>query len=109
MSELGLAELLEARAGEEFELHARAINPQFVRMLRTIGFDREWERTEGAYLYDADDNRYLDWLGGFGMFAVGRNNPRVREWLIESMEIQTPNAVQLGISPVTPLARSERR
>ena len=67
-----------------------------VRVLRTIGFDRDWARAEGAYLYDADGERYLDWLGGFGMFNVGRNNPRVRDWLVEAMELQVPNAPQLA-------------
>jgi ornithine--oxo-acid transaminase len=76
-------------------------------VLRTIGFDRDWARTEGAYLYDSDGERYLDWLGGFGMFNVGRSNPRVRDWLVEAMELQTPNAPQLGISPVTPLLAEE--
>ncbi len=78
-----------------------------VRVLRTIGFDRDWARTEGAYLYDAGGERYLDWLGGFGMFNVGRSNPRVRDWLLEAMELQTPNSPQMGISPVTPLLAEE--
>src|SRR2546423_14706391 len=78
-----------------------------IRVLRTIGFDRDWARTEGAYLYDREGERYLDWLGGFGMFNVGRNNPRVRDWLDESMELQTPNAPHMGISPVTPLLAEE--
>src|SRR5581483_2198422 len=94
-----LRELLRRRAGEDLELFARHVNPQMVRVLRTIGFDREWERTEGAYLYDSAGNRYLDWLGGFGMFNVGRNNRRVREWLVEALELETPNAVQMGVSP----------
>lgn len=102
-----LAELLAARAGEALDLHAEYVNPQMVRVLRTIGFDRDWARTEGAYLYDAEGRPYLDWLGGFGMFNVGRNNPRVRDWLVEAMELQTPNAPQMGISPVTPLLGEE--
>src|SRR4051794_2765550 len=57
-----LAELLRARSGEALELHAEYVNPQMVRVLRTIGFDRDWARTEGAYLYDAEGERYLDWL-----------------------------------------------
>jgi len=93
-----IRELLEQRAGEEYELYARAINPQFVRVLKTIGFDRMWARTEGQYLYDSDGNRYLDMLGGFGMFNVGRNNPRVRAALIETLELQSPGSVQLGVS-----------
>jgi ornithine--oxo-acid transaminase len=102
-----LAELLRARSGEALELHAEYVNPQMIRVLRTIGFDRDWARTEGPYLYDTDGERYLDWLGGFGMFNVGRNNPRVRDWLVEAMELQTPNAPQMGISPVTPLLAEE--
>ncbi len=102
-----LAELLSARSGEVLDLHARYVNPQMVRVLRTIGFDRQWARTEGAYLFDAEGERYLDWLGGFGMFNVGRNNPRVREWLVESLQLETPNAPQLGVSPVTPLLAEE--
>src|SRR6266513_2921625 len=77
-----IRELLEGRAGEEYDLYARTINPQFMRVLKTIGFDRVWSRGEAQYLYDSTGNRYLDLLGGFGMFNVGRNNPRVRAALI---------------------------
>src|SRR3954465_9733604 len=78
--------------------YARAVNPQFVRLLRTIGFDRRWERASGAYLFDEAGDRYLDLLGGFGMFNVGRNNPRVRAALVETLELETPGSVQLGVS-----------
>jgi len=87
-----------ARAGDEHERWARTINPQFVRVLRTIGFDRTWARAEGAYLYDDDGNRYLDMLGGFGMYNVGRNNPRIRAALVEALELETPGSVQLGVT-----------
>src|SRR5712671_7179184 len=82
--------------GDDLDRWARTINPQFVRVLRTIDFDRTWERTEGAYLWDTDGNRYLDMLGGFGMFNVGRNNPRVRDALVQALELDLPGAVQLG-------------
>ena len=102
-----LRDLLQSRAGEALDLHAEYVNPQMIRVLRTIGFDRDWGRTEGAYLYDAQGERYLDWLGGFGMFNVGRSNPRVAAWLREAIEIQTPNAPQMGVSLVTPLLGEE--
>src|SRR5204863_6093812 len=102
-----LRDLLETRAGEALDRHAEYVNPQMIRVLRTIGFDRDWARTEGAYLYDSDGERYLDWLGGLGMFNVGRNNGAVRDWLVEAMELQTPNAPQMGVSPVTPLLAEE--
>jgi ornithine--oxo-acid transaminase len=93
-----LRELLESRAGEDYDLYARTIHPQFVRVRRTIGFDRQWARAEGASLYDVEGRRFLDMLGGFGMFNAGRNNPRIREALVEALELDTPGSVQLGVS-----------
>jgi len=102
-----IRELVEARSGEEYELYARTINPQFMRVLKTIGFDRVWSRAQGQYLYDSEGHRYLDLLGGFGMFNVGRNNPRVRAALIEALELDTPGSVQLGVSLLPGLLAEE--
>jgi ornithine--oxo-acid transaminase len=107
VSELSVRDLVAARGGESVELWARTINPQFARVLKTIGFDRTWVRAEGAYLWDAKGNRFLDLLGGFGMFNVGRNNPRVRAALIEALELDLPGSVQLGASPLPPLLAEE--
>src|SRR4051795_10180559 len=102
-----LRELLEESRGDELDLYARTINPQFVRLLRTIGFDRSWARADGAYLYDSDGTRFLDLLGGFGMYNGGRNNPRGRAALVEALELETPGKVQLGVSPLPGLLASE--
>jgi ornithine--oxo-acid transaminase len=102
-----LRELLEEHRGDELDLYARTINPQFVRLLRTIGFGRSWARADGAYLYDSDGTRFLDLLGGFGMYNVGRNNPRVRAALVEALELETPGKVQLGVSPLPGLLASQ--
>ncbi len=102
-----IRELLEGRAGEDYELYARTINPQFMRVLRTIGFDRVWARADGQYLFDADGNRFLDLLGGFGMFNVGRNNARVHAALVETLELGTPGSVQLGVSLLPGLLAEE--
>jgi ornithine--oxo-acid transaminase len=93
-----LGELLAERAGEGYALYGRHSNPRFVDILRIIGFDRDWARAEGAYLYDRDGTRYLDWLGGFGMFNVGRNNPTVRAALADLLALETPSLPQLGLS-----------
>ncbi|MGH3053731.1 MAG: aminotransferase class III-fold pyridoxal phosphate-dependent enzyme, partial [Gaiellaceae bacterium] len=102
-----LRELLESRRGEDLDLWARTINPQFVRVLRTIGFDRTWARAEGAYLYDTDGTRYLDLLGGFGMYGVGRNNPRIRAALVEELELETPGMLALGTTLLPGLLAEE--
>ena len=95
MAGIDLRALLDGR-GDDLDRWARTINPQFVRVLRTIGFDRTWERAEGAYLWDSDGHRYLDMLGGFGMYNVGRNNPRIRAALVDALELDTPGSVQMG-------------
>jgi ornithine--oxo-acid transaminase len=98
-----IGELATRRREDATDLWAKTINPQFTRILKTIGFDREWARAQGAYLWDAAGNRYLDMLGGFGMFNVGRNNPRIRSALIEALELDLPGSVQMGTTALPPL------
>ncbi len=98
--ELGstLRELLDQRAGDQFALHEQYLNPQMVRVLRTIGFDRSYVRAEGAYLWDDRGDRYLDLLAGFGVFAVGRNHPAVVRALEEVLQGRLPSLVQIDVS-----------
>ncbi len=95
-----IRELLEARLEEKFSLHQRFLNGQMVRMLKAIGFDRTYVRAEGPYLYDEEGNRYLDLLSGFGVFALGRNHPRVKALLEEILRLDLPDLVQLDVSPL---------
>jgi len=71
-------ELLADRAGEAMALNDRHLNPQLGRIVRTLGFDRNWAAGEGAHLIDERGERYLDLLGGYGVFAIGRNHPTSR-------------------------------
>jgi ornithine--oxo-acid transaminase len=104
---MNIKALLAEHRGEDYDLYARGINPQFVRMLRTIGYDRLWSRADSAYLYDVSGRRFLDMYGGFGMFNVGRNNSRVRQALIDTLEAETPGSVQLGVSTLPGLLARE--
>src|SRR5256885_14309019 len=94
MAATSLRALLEQRAGEDYDTYAHGINPQFIRVLRTIGFDRIWARGDGAYLYDAEGNRYLDALGGFGVVKHGRHKPRLPAALVEAPQLDKPRAGQ---------------
>jgi len=107
VSDFSLAELLAGRDDSNVDLWGRTINPQFSRVLKKIGFDREWVRAEGAYLWDERGDKFLDMLGGFGMFNVGRNNARIRAALVEALELDLPGSVQLGASPLPPLLAAE--
>ena len=90
-----LAQLMEERHGENFQLHAQYLNPQLTKVVSTIGFDRFYERGEGAYLYDQDGKRYLDYLSGFGVFALGRNHPVLQKALHDAIDANLPNLIQM--------------
>jgi len=67
-------------------------------MLRTIGFDKGFVRGEGCYLYDAEGDRYLDLLTGWGVFALGRNHPQVKAVLEAVLSRELPNLVRMDCS-----------
>jgi acetylornithine/succinyldiaminopimelate/putrescine aminotransferase len=90
-----LAELLERRHGENFQLHERYLNPQLAKVVKTIGFDRFYVRGEGCYLYDDDGRRYLDMLSGFGVFALGRAHPVIKDALHQAIDADLPNMIQM--------------
>jgi glutamate-1-semialdehyde 2,1-aminomutase len=63
---------------------ARAVMPggvsSPVRAFRAVGGDPVFvERAEGAYIIDADGNRYIDFVGSWGPAIVGHAHPRVVE------------------------------
>src|ERR1700688_297206 len=90
-----LTKVLQERRGENFRLQSRYMNPQMGRVLKTIGFDRYYERGEGCYLYDSEGRRYLDFLPGFGVFALGRGPPAVTRALHDAIDADLPNLVQM--------------
>lgn len=102
-----LADVLATRQGENFSLYARNINPQLVRVLRSIGFDREYVRGEGAYLYDRNGDRYLDFLSGFGVFALGRSHPVLKKALHDAIDADLPSLVQLDAALLPGVASEE--
>ena len=74
-----------------------------VRAMRQI--DREpifVERGEGCELIDADDNRYLDWVGSWGPLILGHANPEVVAAVTEaagrgtSYGAATPREIELA-------------
>ncbi|MDQ1539705.1 MAG: ornithine--oxo-acid transaminase, partial [Actinomycetota bacterium] len=98
-----LRDLLARRGGERYELHRRYLNPQLPRMLHAIGFDKVYARAEGPYLYDADGAEYLDMLAGFGVFALGRHHPVVRQALHDVLDANLADLTQFDAPPLAGL------
>lgn len=95
-----LARLLAERGGERYELHARHLNHQLPRMLHTIGFDKVYERAEGAYFWDADGDDYLDMLAGFGVMGLGRHHPVVRKALHDVLDASLADLTRFDCPPL---------
>ena len=86
------------RQAQRSSMHARHLNEQMVRVLKTIGYDVGFQKGQGQYLFDRDGARYLDLLSGFGVFAIGRNHPALRQALKSVLDSDLPNLVQLDVS-----------
>lgn len=95
-----LARLLAERGAERYDLHARHLNHQLPRMLHTIGFDKVYERAEGAYFWDAEGNDYLDMLAGFGVMGLGRHHPVVRRALHDVLDAQLADLTRFDCQPL---------
>jgi diaminobutyrate-2-oxoglutarate transaminase len=49
-------------------------------------FPRVFNRASGEYLYDTEDNEYLDFLAGAGTLNYGHNNPLFKQALLDYIE-----------------------
>jgi ornithine--oxo-acid transaminase len=91
-----LRELIERHQGQQLSLLSEYINPQMAKVLKTLGFDPVYVRGKGSHLWDVHGNDYLDMLSGFGVFAVGRSHPKVKEAIRQYLELDSPNLVKMG-------------
>ncbi|MGW1838333.1 aspartate aminotransferase family protein [Streptomyces sp. NPDC002067] len=100
MTGFDLGALLAERGGERYDLHSRHLNHQLPRMLHTLGFDKVYERAEGAYFWDADGQDYLDMLAGFGVMGLGRHHPVVRQALHDVLDAQLADLTRFDCQPL---------
>jgi ornithine--oxo-acid transaminase len=87
--------LISERRGENYSLHDQHMNRTLVKVLRTIGFDKVYQRAEGCYLYDENEVPYLDFLSGYGVYNIGRNHPVLKKTIQDVLELNLPNMVQM--------------
>jgi len=66
-----------------------------VRAFKSVGGEPFFtQRADGAYLWDVEGKRYIDYVGSWGPMIVGHNHPHVRE--------AVARAIQDGLSFGTP-------
>jgi glutamate-1-semialdehyde 2,1-aminomutase len=74
-----------------------------VRAFKSVGGEPFFvERADGAYLYDADGNRYIDYVGSWGPMIVGHNHPKVLDAVIararHGLSFGTPNPLEVTMA-----------
>jgi glutamate-1-semialdehyde 2,1-aminomutase len=76
-----------------------------VRAFRAVGGDPPFvERAAGAYLYDADGNRYIDYFGSWGPMILGHAFPPV----VEAIQRAARNSASFGASTDAEAGLAER-
>jgi len=76
-----------------------------VRAFRAVGGSPPFiDRAEGAYLYDADGNRYIDYFGSWGPMILGHAFPPV----VEAIERAARNSASFGASTAAEADLAER-
>ncbi len=56
-----------------------------VRAFKSVGGTPLFvSRAEGAYLYDAEDQRYIDYIGSWGPMVAGHSHPQVLDAVIDA-------------------------
>lgn len=82
---------MDISRSEELFARAREVIPggvnSPVRAFRAVGGQPIFiERGEGAYLYDVDGNRYIDYVGSWGPLILGHAHPKVVEAVIRAAQ-----------------------
>src|SRR5215472_18942433 len=76
-----------------------------VRAFRAVGGEPPFiERAEGAYLVDADGNRYIDYFGSWGPMILGHAFAPV----VEAIEKAARNSPSFGASAAAAANLAER-
>ena len=83
MSKISQSQKLFERAGK---VMPGGVNSP-VRAFQSVGgIPRFIQQARGAYLIDADGNRYLDYVGSWGPMILGHGHPAVNQALRQTLK-----------------------
>ncbi|MDP2176520.1 MAG: glutamate-1-semialdehyde 2,1-aminomutase [Bacteroidota bacterium] len=64
-----------------------------VRAFKSVGGEPIFmKKAQGAYMFDADENRYIDYINSWGPMILGHCHPQV----VESIQVQAAKALSFG-------------
>ncbi len=59
------------------ERYGRYLNAGLAQVLSFMGLEGSAVQAEGSYVYDSAGRRFIDFLGGYGVFNFGHRHPRI--------------------------------
>lgn len=72
----------------------RYVNPHLGQLLEQVAMDKVYVRGEGRHLFDAEGNRYLDFIAAYGALPFGYNPPEIWQALDEVRNSAEPSFIQ---------------
>ncbi|MBS0589688.1 MAG: glutamate-1-semialdehyde 2,1-aminomutase [Proteobacteria bacterium] len=74
-----------------------------VRAFKSVGGEPFFtERADGAYLWDVEGKRYIDYVGSWGPMIAGHNHPKVRTAVVEAaragLSFGTPSPLEVRMA-----------
>ena len=90
--------LVEQQLIEADQLGRKFVHPKLSAMFDLAGMKAYFHRAEGQYLYDAEGNRFLDFLSSGGVQFLGRCNKKVQQAVADVAQMDLPNLTILNPS-----------
>jgi glutamate-1-semialdehyde 2,1-aminomutase len=60
-----------------------------------------FKKAKGAYLFDADNNKYIDYIGSWGPMIMGHSNPKIINAISKQLELGTSYGAPTSIESET--------
>src|ERR1051326_2850681 len=70
------------------------VNPQWVKLLKTLEMNQRYSRCEGTELRTHDGRRILDFLSGYCVHNTGHNHPAIVEAVKDELDRSGPVMLQ---------------
>ncbi|MBU0506949.1 MAG: aspartate aminotransferase family protein [bacterium] len=86
--------LIDENQGKNLNLFHN-INSQLAKVLTTIGFDKNFVKAQGVSLFEENGQEYYDFLSGYGVFALGRNHPKIKKAIKDALDQDYSSLVQM--------------
>ncbi|MGC9319865.1 MAG: aspartate aminotransferase family protein [Armatimonadota bacterium] len=83
-----------------FERYEQYLNPGMAQLVKFMGFESVEASSEGCYVITSDGRKYLDCLGGPGVFSFGHSPEPILARVREQLDTM-PMSSHLLLNPVT--------